>query len=536
VNRRLPLALSLVLVVALAGPPAGANEAHSSYHDRVTGHDGTQLAVTVYRPAGASPDNPVPMILHSHGWGGSRTSAAGAFRAELDRGYGVLSFDQRGFGQTGGRAGVQNPDNEGRDVISIIDYVAGLDWVAKDTTTTSASPGRAPAQARAARTTTAVDPDNPVVFAMGGSYGGGYQLVGALTEVRETGATRFNGLAPEITWYDLPESLAPQGVARSAWLAVLYAGGANAHEDDVHVAFQYGMATGQWPDGSIPGVPNLDAKFHRNGPVAFVEEGLQLDVPTLIGQGSNDNLFNLNEGWKNFERTLTDEARERSIFIGYNGGHALPNVAPIGYPFDFQLGSSSSACTPDGFGAMRLDFFDAIRAGDNPRELVGGHPYSLMTADGDCVQTDSLEHHTTMTAGVDAQVTTGTATTTGAGAPQHLELAQGPLTVAGVPLLTADVSTIGADQRVFLALSAGPNPAQARVIHNNMMPLRELLPVVQAERTVELPGMAADIPGGQNLYLTISPVSDMSFGHGSVRTPGVTTLENIRVEVPVLER
>jgi ABC-2 type transport system ATP-binding protein len=528
-SRLLPLLVLLVALV-LAGLPVAADEAHSVYDDRVTGHDGTQIAITVYRPAGASADHPVPMILHSHGWGGSRTSSPGAFSAELDRGYGVLSFDQRGFGQTGGRAGVQNPDNEGRDVISIIDYVADLDWVAKDSG--ALARGKAPRQSRGQRTT--VDGDDPVLFAMGGSYGGGYQLVGALTEIREKGATRFNALAPEITWYDLPESLAPQGVARSAWLAVLYAAGANAHEDDVHVAFHYGVATGQWPDGSVPGVPNLDAKFHRNGPVAFVEEGLHLDVPTLIGQGSNDNLFNLNEGWKNFERTLTDEARERSVFIGYNGGHALPNVLPPGYPFDLQLGGNASACTPDGFGDLRLAFFDAVLAGENPRDLVGGRAYSLMTADGDCVQTDSLDDYTTMTTGHDAQVTTGTATTTGAGAPQHLELAQGPLAVAGVPQLTADVTTLGADQRVFLALSVGPDPLRARVIHNNMMPLRELLPIVQTERTVELPGMAADIPEGENLYLTVSPVSDMSFGHGSLRTPGAVTLEDIRVDVPVL--
>jgi ABC-2 type transport system ATP-binding protein len=532
-RRLLPVLLPLVALI-LAGLPAAANEAHSRYDDRVTGHDGTQLAVTVYRPAGASADNPVPMILHSHGWGGSRTSSTGAFRAELDRGYGVLSFDQRGFGQTGGRAGVQNPDNEGRDVISIIDYVANLDWVAKDTTTATTTPGNAPAKSRAVRTTTAVDPANPVVFAMGGSYGGGYQLVGALTEIREKGYTRFNALAPEIAWYDLPEALAPQGVARSAWLAVLYAAGANAHEDDVHAAFHYGVATGQWPDGSVPGVPDLDAKFHRNGPVAFVEEGLHLDVPTLIGQGSNDNLFNLNEGWKNFERTLTDEARERSVFIGYNGGHALPNVLPAGYPFELQLGGNASVCTPGGFGDLRLAFFDAVLAGENPRTLVGGKAYSLMTADGDCVQVDSLDDYTTMTTGHDAQVTTGTGTTTGVGAPQHLELAQGPLTVAGVPQLTADVTTLGADQRVFFALSVGPDPLRARVIHNNMMPLRELLPIVQTERTVELPGMAADIPAGQNLYLTVSPVSDMSFGHGSIRTPGAVTLEDIRVDVPVV--
>ena len=57
--------------------------------------------------------------------------------------------------------------------------------------------------------------DDPVLGAIGGSYGGGYQTITALTELSETGRTRFDALAPEITWYDLPEALAPQGVVRN---------------------------------------------------------------------------------------------------------------------------------------------------------------------------------------------------------------------------------------------------------------------------------------------------------------------------------
>ena len=49
------------------------------------------------------------MIMHSHGWGGSRTTDPAAFEKWLDAGYGVLSFDQRGFGESGGHAHVENP-------------------------------------------------------------------------------------------------------------------------------------------------------------------------------------------------------------------------------------------------------------------------------------------------------------------------------------------------------------------------------------------------------------------------------------------
>lgn len=87
------------------------------------------ICMTVFKPATASASSPVPMVLHSHGWGGSRTRTADSFQDLLDAGFGVISFDQRGFGESGGKAHVEDPAFEGEDVINVVDYVAGLDWV-----------------------------------------------------------------------------------------------------------------------------------------------------------------------------------------------------------------------------------------------------------------------------------------------------------------------------------------------------------------------------------------------------------------------
>ena len=83
--------------------------------------------------------------------------------------------------------------------------------------------------------------------------------------------------SPEITWYDLNESLAPQGVVRTAWTVALYALGAAALPDYVHEAFAYGAATGLWPDGTVLGqsnenIPDLDSEFHKHGPVHLVDQ------------------------------------------------------------------------------------------------------------------------------------------------------------------------------------------------------------------------------------------------------------------------
>ena len=598
-TRRRMLALSSVAAggAVLGSGPIAARESHERDDETIESHDGTEIAMTVYRPAGATEDEPVPMILHSHGWSGSRTSGDGAFQRELDRGFGVLSFDQRGHGESGGQAWVQNPELEGRDVIAVLDYVEALEWVAPST----GGPG-------------------PMVFAMGGSYGGGYQLVGALAETWLTGETRFDALAPEITWYNLSESLAPEGVVRTAWVAALYALGAGNVPQHIHEGFLYGSTTGQWPDGELPGAPDQDARFYRNGPSGFaetnlergaypgeedfsdefVEREIELDVPVLFGQGATDNLFNLNQAWHNLEEALTEEARRRSAVVGYNGGHALPNVLPPGKPFALEAGTHQGVCSSAAlggegdFGELRLRFFEQVRdrpatvvaeGGRGARELTGA-AYSLTTADGDaCVQRDSLEPTESLAAGVDLalsndgegnlavdrvegagsrEVATGDgfpgeydpdtvsevleeaaieaeteggtfATTTGGGTPVHLELAAGPLTVAGVPELDAAVTTVGVEQRVFFALSVGDSPATAQVVQNNMLPLRESEPIVGEERTVELPGVAVEVGEGETLYLTASAVSDISFGHGSARTPGTVLLEDLTVDVPVVE-
>lgn len=463
---------------------------------------GTTAAVnicyTLYQPASASATNRVPMVFHSHGWGGSRTNSATAFAPYLSDGFGVISFDQRGFGQSGGKAHVQNPFVEGQDVQGLIDLVAAQDWVLLD------------------------GPGDPRMGAIGGSYGGGYQFVGAFTDEMELGYSRFDALAPEITWWELKESLAPAGIARTAWVTALYAAGLRAHTTEVHKGFAYGASTGNWP-GSGSGVADLDAFFEKNGPAWHVSQGRQLDIPVLFGQGITDNLFNLNQGLKNFDNALTPSARARSIFIGYNGGHVLPSALPVG------TGVSGDPCAAalngGSFGALAQRFFTETLKGE-ATGLTGHGLYHLATAGGACVSVDSAAADTTYAAG-------SVTTTAGGGAPQQVKLADGPLTVAGTPFVDTTVTTSSTDARLFFALAVGTSAADAKIVQNNMLPLRELGPTVGGSRTIELPAIAVDIPAGQSLFLTVSPVSDLSIGHGS-RVAGAVLLENTVVRVPAV--
>ena len=50
----------------------------------------------------------------------------------------------------------------------------------------------------------------------------------------------------------------------------------------------------------------------------------------LFGQGMTDTLFNAEQGLANWHQAITKRARKKSIFVGYNGGHALPAALPQG--------------------------------------------------------------------------------------------------------------------------------------------------------------------------------------------------------------
>ena len=469
-----------------------------------------QICYTLFQPAGASADTPVPMVLHGHGWGGSRNKTPGSLKPFLDAGYGVLSFDQRGFGESGGRAHTLQADIEAHDVLGLVDIVAELPWVKKDA------------------------PGDPVLGAVGGSYGGGYQFLGAFADQLYNGTNRFDALAPEITWNDLKTALAPDEVARSAWLTLLTAVSTQDNDERAQRAFAYGSATGLWADGPVAQAldADMDAYFLKTGPKWHVSQGRKIDVPVLFRQGISDNLFNLNEAVANFETALTPEARAQSVMIGYNGGHVLPNALPRaaatgGDPCSAELLGPVPPEGPAAFTRLTLQFFDRALKGVGDG-VAGTGQYHLATYDAkDCVNVNTVAATTTVDLG-------NVVTPVGAGAPIYLELTKGEaLTVSGVPRVDALVTSAGVHNKAFFGLAVGSTPADAVVLQNNVLPLHEEVPLVGSERSVDLPGVAANVPAGQKLYLVVSAVSDMYAANGS-RTPGGIVLRGTKVRLPVV--
>ncbi len=501
---------------APAAAPVSASHAVSNRAPLATTTDGcvrsrpepgqeqrVKICYTIFKPAGASRDHRVPFLMHSHGWGGSRTTDPAAFRRWLKAGYGVLSFDQRGFGESGGYAHVENPRFEGIDNLRLIKLVARLPWVQQD------------------------GPGDPRLGAIGGSYGGGYQLLGAFMSMKRRGKPVYDALAPEITWYDLKQSLAPREVVRTTWASALSAAAAptDALPPKVYEALAEGAATGTWPDGSGPSGVDLDRFFRRNGPRWHVSQGRRLDIPVLFGQGTTDSLFELRQGFVNYRHALTDRARRHSIFVAYNGGHVLPKAVPLGV--EVSSDPCSRKLAGGSFARLALRFMNTeLRHRDTG--LRGYGRYHLATPDTTCTTVRSVAP--------DREVAIGTvATTEGAGVPIAHEVAQGPIRIAGSSYLTGDLTALGTQNRAFYGLAVGTSAADARLVQKNTLPINEPGPVTAEPRRIDLPAVAVDVPEGQNLYVIASPVDDIFLGMGS-RTPGAVLLDNTVVHLPVVGR
>ena len=243
---------------------------------------------------------PVPFVLMTHGWAGSRqTTPDGRVGALLSAGYGVLTWDSRGFGASGGQVMLDSPDFEVKDVIMLVDWLSANAPVAK------------------------VDGD-PLVGMSGGSYAGGIQLLAAAFD------ERIDVLAPEITWNDLLQALAPNGAPKMSWIQLLFLGGMGTSCQQGHdpARVQHGCQTellAKWyamveATNAVP--PEVQAELLHRSPRTYMD---RIDVPTLLVQGFPDTLFDVDQAVANY-RGIKANGAPVKLWL-HDGGHVLPHEA-----------------------------------------------------------------------------------------------------------------------------------------------------------------------------------------------------------------
>lgn len=524
------LAILFVSVSVAAAPtPSAAQEAPTVTTHVVESFDGTPLLATLFVPPQVDDARPAPLVLQTHGWGGTGQTAPTGFVADLlDAGYVVLTWDQRGFGCSGGEVQIDKPEWEGRDVRALIDW----------------SVANAPVQLDAT--------GDPLIGMSGGSYAGGVQTAAASVD------DRIDAIAPEISWWDLRYSLYGGEVVNQGWATLLYLAG-------------LATASGQGLDPSCPTHPQpggLDPMiargftegsttaaisaevldFFAGSSLASYGREQPVDIPTLVVQGSTDTLFDLTDGWRIVEHVRDSGAPAR--FVVFCGGH----VACPGTYADAGDGEHVDEAILSWFarylrGDETVDVGPPVEYRTNEgvwRSASGfpapGTPPLTAAGTGSLVSVPIVEAPDLSALGrvsFDGGLPALPFTTASVSAPGDIramtvEVAQATdraIDLLGIPTVTLRVEGVG-DEVILMAKLVDRESGAVVNLQEGAVRVSLLGGATQVE--VPMPGIAYTLAAGHHLDLQVSTASLM---HSNARTPAtVDVTATVAVPVQAVDR
>ncbi|OZD75116.1 ABC transporter [Rhodococcus sp. 05-339-2] len=311
---------------------------------------------------------PAPTVLLAHGFGGSKDSVDGEARDLAARGYTVLAYSARGFGDSTGSISLNDPDREVADARGLIDWLAEQPEVELDA------------------------PGDPHVGVAGGSYGGALALSAGGTD------PRIDSIAAAITWNDLGQALFPNygvtsvegrealgdiatpaaaeyggpGVLKRGWAGVFFGVGAasappggNGDDSTDSGTSEGTSACGRfapefcdaYTESAVTGIPSqqlLDL-LTAHSPVAVASN---ITAPTLLVQGTQDTLFGL------------DQADATARQIAAAGGNVTVRWFDGGHDAGGTDGTSDRAIA---------DFFDTTLRGTEAPTGTDAEPFVYST-------------------------------------------------------------------------------------------------------------------------------------------------------------
>lgn len=332
--------------------------------DRVHPMPGAKID-TSYFTAGSTEDRR-PAVLLGHGFGGSKDDVRAQAEKLARDGYAVLTWSARGFGESTGRIGLNDPDFEVKDVTRLIDWLADRPEVRLD------------AQG------------DPRVGVTGASYGGAISLLAAGYD------RRVDAVAPSITYWNLADALFPNGVFKKLWAGIFFStGSASApglartpSDTPADPPSQDAPATGSGgtaapgtapvnPAGCGRFQPEICAMYERvavaGQPDAAARQlleghspsavGDRIKVPTLIMQGQSDSLFPLSHADAMARQIRANGAPVAVDWIsgGHDGGDGEADRlhGRITSWFDRHLQQDKSADTGPAFRVSRTGGVDS---------------------------------------------------------------------------------------------------------------------------------------------------------------------------------
>ena len=291
-NRRL-IATLLVLVISPFFIQNQAAQAKSKSEQTIATAPNISIDTSLYFPAKL----PAPAIMLAHGFGGSKDSVSSQATFFQTKGFVVLTWSARGFGNSSGEIEMNSPTAEVADSRALIDFLASRPEVIQ--------------QAKA----------DPLVGIAGASYGGANALLTASQD------SRIDAVVADITWNDLQQALYPQSVLNSSetgpfkkvWTGTFFTSAAMQHPE----LGECGRFTSEWcqayKDGVSAGAPSEAEKklMASVSPATYLSS---LRAPALLMQGQADSLFPLTQSLKSAE--IIKNAAEAPIsLIWHAGGH-----------------------------------------------------------------------------------------------------------------------------------------------------------------------------------------------------------------------
>ncbi len=474
----------------------------------VVSFDRTEIRTHWFPLPGADAASPAPTVLMGPGWslaGDTDVDAVGVLgaidiRSLQAAGYNVLTWDPRGFGASTGVAQVNSVDAEARDVQQLLDWISTKPEVQLD----------------AER--------DPTVGMVGGSYGGGIQLVTAAIDCR------VDALVPIVAWHSLRTSLYKAETVKTGWATKLTDASATGRVDPhVTSARDTGLATGRLSDEDVQW-------FEDRGPAELVD---RITVPTLFIQGTVDTLFTLDEGVTNY---LVLEGNGVPVaMLWYCDGHgvcltdpgdaARVSDAAIAW-LDRYVKDDASVDTGPGFDvidqhgvrytAERYTPSDGVAltaTGSGHLDLVhggGAGPIRLPEGDG------------SLLGGLVQPITPARATNA---VDVVLEVDGGPHLVVGAPEVTIDyrgtAGTGDRPQRIFAQLV---DETTGVVIGNQITPIPVVLDGQQHRVTVPLEMVAFSAEPGSRIVLQLVATT---VAYAEPQLGGSIDLEHVELSLPV---
>ncbi|WP_406690478.1 CocE/NonD family hydrolase [Saccharopolyspora sp. ID03-671] len=185
-SRRTFVSMSALACLAAAAPAAHAETGFTTRFVDITAADGVKLKAMVMEPRTPGP-HPAAVLISA--WGGGCTQNVMPARDLAARGYVVVAYGARGFGESGGEVDTAGPKD-------VADVTTVLDWTTANTAT---------------------DPER--IGVAGVSYGAGIGVIAAAFDNRIRSVVSLSG------WFDLVHSLYGNQTRRGLVALVLYTSG-----------------------------------------------------------------------------------------------------------------------------------------------------------------------------------------------------------------------------------------------------------------------------------------------------------------------